>query len=449
MIYFNGGFFDIVIGNPPYIKENTDKSVFDGLRKSIYYQGKMDLWYLFACVGLDFVKTKGVLSFIATNNWITNSGASKLRNKILNDSKINRYVDFSNFKIFESAGIQTMIFILEKNSNNEKYTFDYSKLLNSNIDFVDLKKFLLKEVDSDFFHFDSQIIKKDFINKTIDFNDSIVTDILLKIESKRNFYLDGKTEINSGIDIPQDFVNKSSLEILGNGSAIGDGIFVLSNDEVNKLDLNENEKNLLKPFYTPKELFRYSVSNENKFWIIYTDSSFKDSHRMKEFPNLKAHLDKFQKVITSENKPYGLNRARNERYFLSEKILVQRKCPTKPSFVYVDFHSYVNRTFIPIKTERINLKYLVGILNSKLCQFWLKYKGKMQGDNFQVDKDPILQIPIFKALEEDSLHVINLVDKILNKKKQGEDIQELENQINKLIYKLYELTDDEIAIIEK
>ena len=409
----------------------------------------MDLWYLFACVGLDFIKTKGVLSFIATNNWITNSGASKLRNKVLNDSKISRYVDFSNFKIFESAGIQTMIFILEKNSNNEKYTFDYSKLLKSNIDFVDLNKFLLKQEHSDFLHFNSQITKKDFINKTIDFNNNTVNEILIKIENKRNFYLDSKIEINSGIDIPQDFVNKSSLEILGNTSSIGDGIFVLSNEEINKLCLDENEKSLLKPFYTTKELFRYSANHKNKFWIIYTDSSFKDPNKMKEFPKLKAHLDKFQKVITSENKPYGLNRARNERYFLSEKILVQRKCPAQPSFVYVDFHSYVNRTFIPIKTDRINLKYLVGILNSKLCQFWLKYKGKMQGDNFQVDKDPILQIPIYKPEEKIQHTIILLVNQILDNKKEDTDTSELEYKIDKLVYDLYGLNDEEIIIIEK
>src|SRR5690606_1707167 len=109
--------FDLIIGNPPYVKENTDRTVFNGLRDSQYYQGKMDLWYYFACICIDYLskKPKGLLSFIATNNWITNSGASILRNKILKETKIKRFVDFSDFKIFESAGIQTMVFVLEKN----------------------------------------------------------------------------------------------------------------------------------------------------------------------------------------------------------------------------------------------------------------------------------------------------------------------------------------------
>jgi adenine-specific DNA-methyltransferase len=238
-------------------------------------------------------------------------------------------------------------------------------------------------------------------------------------------------------------VSKASLEVLGSDFSVGDGIFVLSNKEIEELKLNDEEKKLIKPFYTTKELFRYNTNKKNNFWIIYTDSSFKNESKMKNYPNLKSHLDRFQKVITSENKPYGLNRSRNENYFKSEKILVQRKCVNKPSFVYVDFDSYVSRTFIPLKTERISLKYLVALFNSNLCQFWLKNKGKMQGDNFQIDKDPILQIPIYRANKEQYNIIIELVNKTLN----TNDLLS-EHKINLILYKLYELTYDEILIVD-
>src|SRR5690606_31660726 len=146
--------FDLIIGNPPYVKENTDRSVFNGLRDSKYYQGKMDLWYYFACICIDYLskKPKGLLSFIATNNWITNSGASILRNKILKETKIKRFVDFSDFKIFESAGIQTMVFVLEKNENTSEHNVICSKIIDSSIRFDDLNSFLKKENDSRFIH---------------------------------------------------------------------------------------------------------------------------------------------------------------------------------------------------------------------------------------------------------------------------------------------------------
>ena len=75
-VFKNGG-FDVVIGNPPYIKEYTNKNAFDGLHNHPCYQGKMDLWYFFGWLGLEIVKPEiGLISIIAPNNWITNSGAS-------------------------------------------------------------------------------------------------------------------------------------------------------------------------------------------------------------------------------------------------------------------------------------------------------------------------------------------------------------------------------------
>ena len=73
------GGFDVVIGNPPYVKEYTNRQIFEDLKRTSlkkYYQGKMDIWYLFVCYGLDLLKDKGKLSFIAPNNWITNEGSS-------------------------------------------------------------------------------------------------------------------------------------------------------------------------------------------------------------------------------------------------------------------------------------------------------------------------------------------------------------------------------------
>ena len=138
---------------------------------------------------------------------------------------------------------------------------------------------------------------------------------------------------------------------------------------------------------------------------------------MTQFPNVKSHLDRFKEIITSENKPYGLNRARDEKFFKGERLIVQRKCPQKPSFVYVPFDAYFNRTFIPIKTSRINLKYLSGIFNSKVSSFWLKNKGKMQGDNFQVDKDPVLSIPIHlcKSASTTLINLVSITIKVENK----------------------------------
>ena len=190
--------------------------------------------------------------------------------------------------------------------------------------------------------------------------------------------------------------------------------------------------------------------------MIYTDSSFKHPSSIKPYPYIKAHLDKFRKVITSDNWPYGLHRARDERFFKGEKIIAVRKC-SEPAFTYTDFDCYVSATFYVIKTERINLKYLTAILNSKLVAFWLRNKGKMQGNNYQIDKEPLLAVPIYKPSNQDQKAIIALVDQILftingddyaNNPATQAKVEELERQNDKMVYELYGLTPEEIAVVE-
>ncbi|ECL2635081.1 N-6 DNA methylase [Campylobacter coli] len=350
--------FDLIIGNPPYIKENDNKELFTNTKKLRTYQGKMDIWYHFVGRGFDILKNNGYLAFIATNNWVTNSGAKKLRNIVLEESQILSLVDFSSFMVFDSASIQTMIMSFQKTKPPKNYEFHFAK-----------------------------------------------------ITTQTPIYEDA-------------------------------------------LSLLKNEKILLKPIFESDNIQKYFVKRYNYFWVIYTNSSFKNPNSMDDYPNLKKHLDKFQNVITSDNKPYGLHRARDEKFFTgSPRIVALRKCVGEPKFSYVDFDCYVSATFYVIKTQRINVKYLTAILNSKLIAFWLKHKGKMQGNNYQIDKEPLLNIPIVTINSKNQKiadELINLVDEILKAKEQDKNAntQELENKINSLVYKLYNLTEDEIKIIE-
>ncbi|MDD5400807.1 MAG: Eco57I restriction-modification methylase domain-containing protein [Sulfurimonas sp.] len=437
--------FDVIIGNPPYIKEYTNKSAFNRTKVLECYQGKMDLWYLFACKGIDLLKPNGILSFIATNNWISNFGASKFRNKLLNSSVIKEFIDFGDYKVFDTAGIQTMIMFLQKNISNEKYTCNYSKVINKNLSKNELSKFLRKKYNLKFSIYNSVIIKKDLIDKNITFLESDISSILDKIESNRNFILDKKEEVAQGIVTPNDNVTKQSLETLGNTFELNQGIFNLTTEEKNNLNLSAKELSLIKPLYTSKEIGRYKSNIENEYWIIYTDSSFKRADSMNSYSNLKIHLDKFKKIITSDNKPYGIHRARNEYFFKDEKILSLRKCVNRPVFTYVDFDSYVNQAFYVIKSKRISLKYLTAILNSKLIAFWLKYKGKMQGDNYQVDKEPILDIPIKKIdntkpfeILVDYIVCLNSLNEPINEYVSNQHITEsFEEILDAMVYELY------------
>ena len=437
--------FDIVIGNPPYVKEYVNRHAFDGFREtSPYYIGKMDLWYGFACHGIDLLCQGGHLCLIAQNNWTTSAGAKKMRNKIVEDARVLQMLDFNTYMVFENADIQTMIMLFEKNQTADNYEFDY-RIMTEGATEEDMFALFNKQICRN-----TYIIQKfsrtKFANKVFTFSESEV--IFDKISENKVYLQDD--EVAQGIVFPQDFLDKKGAAKLEDRFPIGSGIFGLSYDEKNKLNLTDNEKSIIKPYFSTEQIGRYYTIPSNSKWMIYTDSSFKRANSMDNYPHIKTHLDQFIDVFTSDNKPYGLHRCRKEKFFQGEKIISLRKCVERPCFSYSDFDCYVSQTFFSIKTSRWNMKFLTGVLNSKLVAFWLRHKGKMQGANYQVDKVPLLGIPL--PLIDLSLQqpIIDLVDEILTKKKLNPqaDILDLENSIDRLIYNLYGLSEGDIKIVE-
>ena len=443
---FKEGGFDIVIANPPYIKEYTNRDAFNGFRNSLYYKGKMDLWYGFACISLDLLKEHGVQCFIAQNNWVTSAGASVFRKKVLEETKIKVFTDFCNYKVFDTAGIQTMIYLLKKEKTLEHYNLKYSLLKKDSINEIELENFLN-------FNYDFEINEKYILNfnnslyydSYISFNNSKINKVLDSIIDNDITHLENN-EIAQGIVFPQDKLNKKSVKKLGDDFNKNEGVFQINNQELQNMTLESNELNLIKPYYTTSQLHKYYGNIENKEWIIYTKPEI--NTKISFFPNIKEHLDKYIEIITSDNKPYGLHRARKEDFFIGEKIISLRK-KIQPSFTYTDFDCYVSQTFFSIKTNRINLKYLTVLLNSKIIAFWLRYKGKMQGNNFQIDKQPLLEIPLKKINELIEKNFISLLDKIIEGKKDEEDTTALEHQVDVMVYKIYELNYEEVLIVDE
>lgn len=444
---FNEGGFDIVIGNPPYITEGKgDHSVFEVVQDDKYYLGKMNIWYMFACKGIDMLKPNGILCFIATNNWVTSAGAKKLRRKIVTETQILKMCDFRDYMIFDTASIQTMIMQFRKNTDVDNYTFDLRNLLGDT--FADVEDLLAKRPSEKVQYLSPVVTRRKLIDRFITF--SATDDLLDKMMDVSNHIYLSSSEIAQGIVFPQDFLNKKGQAILGHHK-VGDGIFGLSKTELDNLGLSVDEMELIKPYYTSKEIERYLTLPEiNQLWLIYTDSSYKSPTSLDKYPRLKKHLDQFKEIFTSDNAPYGLHRARDQKFFIGEKILALRKCVGRPLFSFADCETYVTQSYNMIQTQRIKLRALCTILNSTLIAFWLKSRGKMQGLNFQLDKEPLQQIPIAVPSETVQSKLESLYEEIATILTQNldADISAKETVIDHIVYHLYDLTYDEVLVVE-
>lgn len=428
--------FDLIIGNPPYIKENDNKDLFTNTKKLRTYQGKMDIWYHFVGRGFDILKNNGYLAFIATNNWVTNSGAKKLRNIVLEESQILSLVDFSSFMVFDSASIQTMIMQFQKIKPPKNYEFHFAKITTQTPIYEDVINLLKNEKTQNNEILSINLTPKKFIDKTLNFTKSDYEELFNKIQKYGKFYLE-ESEVAQGI-VP----------------AI-DEAFVIKDKNV----FSKNEQCFIKEYYTGLSGKFYS-SFTDKYLIYLSNKNY--SGNLDDLPNLKQHFQKYKEILKESkikyktpNKPYFyLHREREEKFFKKgeEKIISQVRY-IEPIFVYSNENFYGSRALFFIQTCRINLKYLTGVLNSKLIAFWLKHKGKIQGNLFKIDKEPLLNIPVVNINSKNEKlanKLISLVDEILKVKEQDKNAntQELENKINSLVYKLYNLTEEEIKIIE-
>lgn len=456
----NGDFlgFDLIIGNPPYIKEADNKKLFDDTRDLRTYQGKMDIWYHFVGLGFDIVKNQGIVTFIATNNWTTNTGAKNLRNVILTESQILNLVDFGSYMCFDSASIQTMVMEFQKRDSIPKsYQINYAKIESKNPTDSHREAILKRESFEDNIYLEPSITPSQMLDKYLTFADSKQEEVLNKILENGTFYLQ-ENEIAQGIVPNPDCITKRNItkSLESKDVKIGDGVFVIPK---NSLKVSKDEKKYLKPLFEVEHCKKYYFNKHNEREIIYTT---KQNCTLKQIPNIAKHLAIFKEIMDSRRENisgrlnfFHLHWARDERFFKQgSKILCVRKCIDTPIFSYTENEAYVMLSLNIIQTNRINLKFLTGLLNSKLIAFWLKHKGKMQGNNYQIDKEPLMNIPLIEITKQNKKNanqIIALVDEILKLKAKDSttDTSKLESQIDCLVYKLYNLTDDEIKMIEK
>lgn len=374
--------FHALVGNPPYVSElRNNKALFEKYRSHQltmdYYEAKMDLFHFFIQRGLDFLGDGGCLGFIVPQYWLTRSNTVLLHKKIEKESSIVRAVDFGNNKVFPSApGMHSSIIILQKARGLDGIE---AKVLGASDDPMEIVK-VLRETK--------------FKPLTIKYDPNLGRFSRASKAEKYSWYLADET-MAQGVVAPQEYVIKGHLEHLP-GLKLKDGIFVLSGSELKKLDLSTQEEKYVRPFIEACDLTVPDQVNWKKRWILYIDSKTNKGllNKSLRLPNIQRHLERFSKINTSSNAPYGLHRARTPDLFVrGSKVLSVRK-GKRQCFVWTDKEVTVNQAVIVIKTGNEWLDKLITLyLNSDECLEFFR-NTKNQGDIIQVDKEVLLRLPL-------------------------------------------------------
>ncbi|EAH6392482.1 class I SAM-dependent DNA methyltransferase [Campylobacter coli] len=447
--------FDLIIGNPPYIRQEELKELKPHLAKNYkVYKGTSDIYTYFYELGFNVLKDNGVLSYITSNKYTRAGYGEALREFLLKNVKVLEYTDLNGIKVFDSATVDTSILCFEKSKSKDN-KFKYLSLSNEILKTCAYDIGLYK----DFAEFSQNSLSKE----SFTFSDENTSALKAKIErigtplkewQGLNIYRGILTGYNEAFIITTEKRN----EILAN-----------CKDEAEK----ERTAKLIRKMLRGRDIKRYSYEWAG-LWVIFIPWHFPNVEKPKtmleneqdlkeQYPSLYKHLLSHKERLSKRNKEetgiryewYCLQRwgANYYQEFEREKIGWQR-ITQEPSFILEKEYILLDSMAFMVANSKNELKYLLGFLNSSLIFYYFKNIGHLYSDkgfllsNQYVEKFPILKIHSKNQKIADEL--INLVDEILKAKEQDKNAntQELENKINSLVYKLYNLTEEDIKIIE-
>ncbi len=436
--------FDIIIGNPPYFSISKEPTLKEVNENYTIFKNTADIYTLFIERGMQILKDKGKLSMITSNKWLRSAYGENLREYLLENTTIEKIIDFDGLKVFNEATVDTGIIELKKQKNGKKInTVRFDKTFNLEKD--DIGKYFEQH------KIELSGLTKDSWNFISERENAIKT----KLEKVGKPLSKWNININRGI-------------LTGLNEA-----FIISGKTKNRLiKSDKNNEKLIKPLLRGRDIKKYNVEFADLWLIIfrkgYTTEGMEDNLKSNDtisekkawnyittnHRSISNHLKKYkEKAANRDDKGdfwWELRACSYYPEFEKEKIIWQ--AITKKFDFYYDIKGkYSDVTTFMMTGE--NLKYILSILNSKLFTYCMN-NIYLQGDTFR-SKNKILQnFPIPEITEENKIlatKIENIVNEILEIKETDNqaDITKQEAEIDTLVYQLYDLTNKEIEIIEK
>lgn len=385
------------------------------------------------------------MSYITSNKYTRAGYGEALREFLLKNVKFLEYTDLNGIKVFDSATVDTSILCFEKSKSKDN-KFKYLALSNEILKTCAYDIGLYK----DFAEFSQNSLSKE----SFTFSDENTSALKAKIERigtplKEWYGLNINYGIKTGLNEAFIITTEKRNEILAN-----------CKDEAEK----ERTAKLIRKMLRGRDIKRYSYEWAG-LWVIGTFPSLKID--IEQYPALKQYLSQFLPHIEQSGEK-GCRKKTSNKWFETQDNIAYYEEFEKEKIVYPnmnkEFIAFFDNEFFLLNqkcfilSHRSNNKkellYLMTLLNSNVNFYYFKQIGaKLGASGYEMSKIFVEKLPIPKINSKNEKladELINLVDEILKAKEQDKNAntQELENKINSLVYKLYNLTEEEIKIIE-
>lgn len=409
---FEKGGFDIVIANPPYIQlQANEGKLANELEPQKYetFTRMGDIYCIFYEQAMNLLKKKGISCFITSNKWMRAGYGEKLRGYLAKNTNPLLLVDFGGTKVFESATVDVNVLVSSKENNQystKTCIFDGKSTDELSV-FVE-RKFLFNMFDGN----DNWMILNQIENS-----------IKKKVESYGTKLINWDIRINRGIL-----------------TGLNEAFIIDENTKNSLISTDSSSAEIIRPLLQGKDIERYWYKNSKKY-IILTHNGCSQLNMphvdVNEYPAIKNHLDKYYKeLVTRKDQgytPYNLRSCSYMDDFLKQK-LVWTPVNSEYRFAILPENYYFNNSLFMITGEKIHL--LCGILNSSLYRFYLNVM--FSNGTYQYGSSSFFEKLKVKRNGKEIDDIVNLVKKI-----NATNYDKYYSKIDDLVYKLYEITDEE------
>jgi predicted type IV restriction endonuclease len=396
------GGFDGVIGNPPYVRPHNipqqDKQYF--WQHYLTFTHKADLYCCFIQRSLSLLRMGGLFSYIVSHGWLRLNSFQKLRRHVLEQSKIVALVELP-FKVFADAEVTTGIFVLEKGKALEGQDINIlvGDVRGSSATFT-----LSKTIPQKAFH-------GTFQN---------VFDLSMKPETEAV-----KDKMRAGPRIGEHFSISFGLK---------------TGDDARFLHKTKGLYKEDRPLLRGDDIKRYALDYKREY-VWYVPDKMRE-HRKTARPGEPERFEQPKVLVKDTSADFGCT-FDEKNFYVKDVLIVVPKRASQSLF---------------------DLELLVGVLNSRLMFFYYRTTFR----TLHVQNEELASLPLPSLESSNKLHkvrhdkMVSLVERMLDLHKRLQmartehergvlerQIAATDEEIDHLVYELYELTDEETAIVEK